>query len=214
MRWRLLLLWAVGIATAALYLLARPAMPWPVSCTVKTIPILCMALALLLSRRDTFALLVVGGLLLSAVGDFLLAMPGDGTFVPGLVAFLLGHVAYVGAFLTERRGLHLLHALPVLAYGVGVGLWLWPHLGGMSLPVLAYLVVICTMLWRAAARVGRGATLDLWLGLAGAVLFVLSDTAVAANRFVTELPAASAVIMLTYWPGQLGLALAAGLRRR
>ena len=73
------------------------------------------------------------GLGLSWFGDVFLLSKARRWFLAGLVAFLLGHVAYVVAF--ALRGLDPAQAAllaPAIA-GVGFGVWRWlsPHLSGM-----------------------------------------------------------------------------------
>ena len=81
-----------------------------------------------------------------------------GLFLPGLLAFLAAHVAYVAAFLSADRRPALGRALPFLAWGLGAFALLRPGLGPMAVPVAVYVAVICTMMWRAAARVGSPGT--------------------------------------------------------
>jgi uncharacterized membrane protein YhhN len=80
--------------------------------------------------------------------------------------------------------------------------------------VVAYVLAICTMLWRAAARVGREgpARPGEWAALGGAVLFALSDSLIAFDRFHAPIPSVEVRIMLLYWAGQLGIAASARLR--
>ena len=86
----------------------------------------------------------------------------------------------------------------------------------MTIPVLLYVVVICTMLWRAAGRVGvpgiptRSANTGLW----GALLFTFSDSLLALNRFAFTIPYAGYIVILTYWLGQSDIALSAGWQRQ
>ena len=63
------------------------------------------------------------------------------------------------------------------------------------------------MMWRAAARVRAGESAG-WIALAGALVFGLSDTLLALHRFHAPIALPSAII-LTYWAGQLGIALSA-----
>lgn len=130
----------------------------------------------------------------------------DEFFVPGLVAFLLGHVAYVVGFWI--RGVEPV-GLAVGAFVVVVGV---ATIGrtivaaardrepALATPVLAYLVVISTMVVSAFGTVGLLAAL-------GAVLFYASDATIAWTRFVRDLPHGRAVIMVTYHLGQVLLAL-------
>jgi uncharacterized membrane protein YhhN len=172
----------------------------------KPLPVLGLAV-LAASRRTRHSVTIAGGLVLGAVGDVLLeASPR--LFVAGLVAFLAGHVAYVVAFLDGERRLHVVRALPPFAAGIAVLALLWPGLGPMRVPVTAYMLVICAMAWRAASRVERGRP-DAWLALAGATLFLVSDSALGIARFLAPFPGRRAVILSTYWAAQLLVALSA-----
>jgi uncharacterized membrane protein YhhN len=150
---------------------------------------------------------IVAGLLLSLVGDVCLAHPRG--LRAGLGAFLLAHVAYVAAFhsLLPARAWPLAAALPFAAASAVVVRWLWPHLGPLQAPVAAYVAAITVMVWGAAAAflAGRAS----WLAAVGAVLFYLSDIAVARQRFVRPEFRNRAWGLPVYYLGQTLLALSA-----
>ncbi len=75
-----------------------------------------------------------------------------------------------------------------------------PLLGDLAPGVYLYMGVISVM--AAAAISGRDN--HPLVGL-GAVLFVLSDSLIAINRFVTPVPGAGYAIMLLYYAGQYWL---------
>lgn len=161
---------------------------------------------------------IAGGLLLGAAGDVALMFPSNRAFLTGLALFLLGHVAYVIAFAMVAplpTWLHPLALVPVAA-GALVLRYLWPHLGAMRLPVIAYTVVIAAMVVGAlapvrigpAARTGLDSTAALLL-LAGAVLFFISDISVARDRFVARGPRNRVWGLPAYYAGQLLLAWSA-----
>jgi uncharacterized membrane protein YhhN len=90
------------------------------------------------------------GLLLSFAGDVLL-IPKKTTvsFLLGLAAFLLAHVAYTVAFLIHGvlDPTTFLIAIPLLTLGVGVVRRLWPRLPGkFRVAVPLYVLAITTML--------------------------------------------------------------------
>jgi len=159
---------------------------------------------------------VRAGLVLSLAGDVFLIWPQG--FLPGLVSFLLAHLAYIVAF---TRTLRLAaRPLPFAVYGLVAAalLWqLWPGVPApLRLPVLAYVVCLASMaaqaavVWLAArgnadAALARGAAL-------GGVLFMTSDTLLAFDKFASPLPLASLWILATYWVAQ-GL-IAGSLRGR
>ncbi|SCZ24258.1 Uncharacterized membrane protein YhhN [Pseudomonas sp. NFACC48-1] len=150
------------------------------------------------------------GLIFSLVGDVLLAWPGD-LFVFGLGAFLLAHLAYLKAYLSDCRRPALLPL--ALALGIGamlLGVLVSNGLGSLLVPVTVYGLVISTMLWRALARLGTGVPKrSAWLAAAGALAFVFSDSLIGINRFVHPFHAASYLIIISYWLGQWGITASA-----
>ena len=176
----------------------------------KPIPVLCLMIWLRSTARDRYATLILAGLAFSLVGDVVLEA-SDSLFVVGLLAFLVAHLWYIAAFLSVTRRLDLLRALPFAAWGIGAYLVLQPNLGDMAAPVGAYVVVICSMMWRASARVGEGGVTrpDQWAALIGAILFALSDTLIALNRFNAPIAGARYVIIGLYCLGQSGITLSA-----
>jgi uncharacterized membrane protein YhhN len=200
----------VGLATALLYFVGLGAGLPALRLAVKPFPALALAAWVATRCREPLARLTTVGLVLSAIGDLQLER---GLFLPGLLAFLTAHVAYVAAFLAADRRRALGRALPFLAWGVTAYLFLRPGLGPMALPVGVYVAVICAMMWRAAARVGSPGTpaLAALVGLAGAVAFGASDTLIAFDRFSAPIPGARWPIMVLYWLGQAGLAASAVL---
>jgi len=200
----------VGIGTALLYFAGLAANRPALCLVVKPVPALALAAWVALRCLRPLGRLTAAGLVVSAVGDLLLE---TGHFLPGLLAFLAAHVAYVAAFLTADRRIALGRALPFLAWGLGAFATLRPGLGPMAVPVAVYVAVICTMMWRAAARVGSPGTpaLAAALGLAGAVAFGASDTLIAFNRFAAPIHGVRWPIMILYWLGQSGIAASAVL---
>jgi uncharacterized membrane protein YhhN len=127
------------------------------------------------------------GLVLAWLGDVLLIPRGaQAAFLAGLVSFLLAHVAYAIAFAV--RGLDPTTCLVALVAVLPASLLalrgILPHVPvRMRRPVLAYVVVISTMLVCAAGTVGHERRLAIGLG---AFAFYLSDLAVARERFVAK----------------------------
>jgi uncharacterized membrane protein YhhN len=154
--------------------------------------------------------LVCAGLLCSLAGDVLLMLPDD-RFMAGLGAFLIAHLCYIGAFTspagpraTWRIGMpYALVLAALLAF-------LLPHTGEQRLASACYAAALVGMAWQAAERWhvtrGRGSA-----GAAvGGALFVVSDAALAADRFVAPFGAASLVIMVTYAAAQWLIAASVG----
>jgi uncharacterized membrane protein YhhN len=150
---------------------------------------------------------IVAGLVLCAVGDLLLLGSGR-SFDLGLLSFLLGHCAYIGAFAAALppSAWWRLAVVPLLLAAAGALRWLWPHLGRRRLPVIAYIVAISVMVWGAVAVV-RAGVLPATVA-PGAILFYLSDLAVARHRFVKAEFLNRGIGLPLYYAGQLLIAMA------
>jgi uncharacterized membrane protein YhhN len=151
--------------------------------------------------------LIVAGLVCSLAGDVLLMLPRE-RFVAGLVSFLFAHLFYVAAFASDGGARpSAWAAAPLALYGALMLRLLWPRLGGLRVPVVVYVAAILLMAWLAASRwlaLGDGGGASAF---AGALLFVASDSALAWNRFRGGFAGAQALILGTYFPAQLLIAL-------
>ena len=127
--------------------------------------------------------IIFAGLVLGAIGDVCLLGRGRGAFLAGLVAFLLGHVAYVIAFfgLGVSAPHAFIAAVAMAAVMAFVGNWVFPHAPGMRGPIGIYMLVIGVMCAAAIGAKGAGAP---WMVPTGAVMFTASDIAVVRDRFV------------------------------
>lgn len=151
--------------------------------------------------------LVLIALAFSLVGDIALLWPREG-FLPGLVAFLFAHLAYIVAFCQPLRFAR--RPLPFVAYAAVAALilvWLWGGVPAeLRAPVLVYVVCLASMaaqaagVWR-AARGGSGERLARRAAL-GAALFMTSDALLAVDKFAVPLPLAPLAILATYWAAQ------------
>ena len=211
---------ALGVAGAAAFLIGLAGDRTALRLLAKPVPVLAMAAAVAASCRSAYGRRIAGGLLWCALGDVLLEV-GERAFLAGVAAFLVGHLFFTAAFLGETRALRPWHAIPCALWGIGVVASLRSGLAerGMLWPVAVYTAVICTMLWRAAARLMPRSPIapGALAALCGALLFVASDTLIAVHRFHLGAahPAAPAIrygIILLYWLVQLEIAGSALVR--
>src|SRR6476620_8989038 len=148
-------------------------------------------------------------LFFSWLGDILLLFEerGSNFFLFGLSAFLVAQVFYIVFFHNIRmreyiRGNALLLLLVIVYYSVLINV-LSPYLGNMKLPVRIYGVVLSFMLMLAMhTMLGKNKRAALWMTM-GAILFVVSDSLLAFNKFFSPFNYAGVVIMLTYGLAQL-----------
>jgi uncharacterized membrane protein YhhN len=145
------------------------------------------------------------GLFFSWAGDVILefSIRNGNLFVMGLVFFLLAHIMYFTVFITTPgkntiSGNRLWLLLPVIIYGIVLVWLLYDDLAEMRVPVILYAIIILTMLSGAITRIGKVNTKSFWLVLAGAILFLISDSAIAVNKFSYPFKGSGIVIMSTY----------------
>ncbi|GAF13186.1 membrane protein [Bacillus sp. JCM 19045] len=145
---------------------------------------------------------IVIGLFVCMLADIAIAF----SFLAGLSIFLLGHVFYVYAFLkaTKRKDRSKKMGIPYMVYAAAAGLILVGALvqseeGLMVAPVVLYIVVITSMGIAAAWTRNRYA-------VCGSLFFILSDTILAWNLFVTSVAFSHVWIMTTYYGAQFLIA--------
>jgi uncharacterized membrane protein YhhN len=175
---------------------------------------LCLIAGLVVSSRlqgaQVFFLVGAG---LSLLGDVLLLLPNERrSFILGLGAFLLAHLAYIfalnwppAAFTWPQLGLALIVAVIAVIFGRFI-------LGGLrrkglrrlTLPVVVYLLALGGMLFSALNAQTRTdwANWPAALVGGGAVLFVASDTILAWNKFVRPIRNGRLILMILYHLGQ------------
>lgn len=151
---------------------------------------------------------ILAGLALCLAGDLLLIpLRRPAVFRAGVLAFLLGHVAYGAAFLTQPMApWGLLSGALVLAMLLFV-IWRWlaPSLPpDMVGSVRAYLLVIGSMSTLACGVSAAGGPLAV---AAGALAFTASDISVARDRFVQPAFVNRAWGLPLYYAAQVLLAL-------
>ncbi|EON19295.1 hypothetical protein C265_12131 [Cupriavidus sp. GA3-3] len=166
------------------------------------------AMALLLARAAWFhrplveRRWLVTALLFSALGDLLLALPTlTFSFMGGLGAFLLAHLAYLRV-LVPLAGDTRPHRLIACGAMLGVaGTMLgrfWPNMGPLTVPVAVYVGVLAAM--ACSALVAR---LPTPLAALGALCFAASDMMIGIARFLVPFESFQLGIWWTYAAAQV-----------
>lgn len=150
-------------------------------------------------------------LLFSWIGDVILLFTdiAEIYFILGLVAFLISHITYSILFNKQIKGevkrntaIFGIGSILIACYLIGMLSVLLPTLGDLRIPVTVYASVISIMLlfafngfliWK------KPGNLYVFLG---AIVFVLSDSILAVNKFYTPIEKSSFFIMLTYLVAQ------------
>jgi uncharacterized membrane protein YhhN len=166
---------------------------------------------------DWKGLLVWFGLALvfSLAGDIFLLSPR--LFLPGLVAFLLAHLAYL-------LGLNLKTSLlSPITFGIVLGaagldaliyprfrtaLHRKPETRKLEIPFMVYGFVLSLMMLSAVATLFRTEWTNVWTVLlmaTGGILFFVSDNMLAQDRFVHPIRNGQLLVMVTYHLAQIAL---------
>jgi uncharacterized membrane protein YhhN len=152
---------------------------------------------------------VLGAIVFSFLGDSFLMYDHVHSvyFMLGLGAFLIAHVLYVLAYRQHRltdgdySGSNVQRArmaFPVILAGTGLIIVLYPRLGDLRFPVVLYAFILMIMVITALIRLGTTSHESFWKVLIGAILFMISDSILAVNKFLEAIPFAGIWIMFTY----------------
>jgi alkylglycerol monooxygenase len=150
--------------------------------------------------------LLLAALASSVVGDAWLMF--SGFFIHGLISFLIAHLFYIALF---KQGVTWFPSKAVLiaslSYGAAMYTYLLPSLGaGLQIPVAVYVFFIALMGAQAMGRAVELKTPASALVALGSVLFMVSDSLLATNKFVTPIAMSPLWILGTYFTAQLLIA--------
>ncbi|MCQ6560005.1 lysoplasmalogenase [Paenibacillus mendelii] len=189
-----------------IYIFFIPADPHAVKMLFKLIPMWLIILYTYLRmpedrNRNRYHGVILTGLFFCMLGDGLLQW-----FIIGLTAFLIGHLFYLSAFFSRWRfsKSRCLMIIPITAFAVFMSMQLVSALvhdgkEGLIAPVLAYLIVISLMGWSAIM------TGNTW-AIIGSLLFMVSDSILSWNMFISDVSYSGPLIMTTYYAAQFLIA--------
>lgn len=205
------LLYSIFLISFIGYLSTLQYRPYPLSHLVKIIPIISLLFFAFINIPGSRGKLIVSGLFFSAIGDVFLSISGKGFFIYGLAAFGLAHIMYIFALskLPEWKRKRMIFSMVFVLYGLFIGFWLFPNIidNGRFIPVVIYFFLLMSV--GISAVLGRN---NHFLIIPGAFLFMISDSVIAVNIFITKVPNSSFWIMLTYYPAQFLITYGASLK--
>lgn len=165
--------------------------------------ILIISLAILTKAENiiSYKTLVIIGLIFCAFGDYTLQW-----FIIGLICFLIGHLFYIRAFLTTNETpVPILITVCLSLYGAIMIIWIgWTLIQDsntiLAMAVFTYMIVILVMGWTSFKTGSK-------LAIVGALLFIISDSILAINKFMFPVDYSHQLIMSTYYGAQILIAL-------
>lgn len=187
-----------------LYIFFIPSEPFLIKLLFKLIPMWLIIYFAFIQKTDEVQQnkgLILTGLFFCMLGDGLLHW-----FIIGLSCFLIGHVIYIFGFLKRWTfsKLRFLSILPLLAFDLIIGQKLINALqqsgqDELVIPVIIYIGAISIMAW-AAFMTGS------LYAIFGSLLFVISDSILSWNMFISDVPYSQILIMTTYYSAQYCIA--------
>ncbi|MGN6418303.1 MAG: lysoplasmalogenase [Pseudobacter sp.] len=156
-------------------------------------------------------MLVTWALIFSCGGDIFLLFTANNEifFMAGLVSFLVAHIFYLLFFLRVKKQnrpgkpWNPIVVFLMLIYISVLFYILKPGAGPLKVPVLVYASVLGAMLLAAIHAFHFPAQLSGAFCVTGAMLFVVSDSLLALDKFHQSFKAASLLVMTTYCLAQL-----------
>jgi uncharacterized membrane protein YhhN len=163
-------------------------------------------------KKKEFTVPVLLAFFFSWLGDIFLMFSGKNElfFFSGVGGFFWAQLTYIYIFTTfrEKSGKGLLQKkpallIPFMAYVTGIYAILFPGLEGLMKPIiLVYALSLIGMSMAALNRKGRVGQASYRLVFFGSILFLISDSMIALNKFFMEFTLAGFWIMITYVAAQ------------
>ncbi len=178
-------------------------------------PILIAAYIQSVGKLNSIDKTLITAFFFSWIGDvaLMLVSTNENFFLAGLGGFLITHVLYIYAFVkiadqnTPLLKSKPLVAAPLVAYFVALIFWIFPPIPTeMKAPVLVYSLTIALMVLTAMNNFGRVPRATFLNCFTGAMLFMLSDSIIAINKFVQPIAYAGVFIMVLYISAQYFIA--------
>ncbi len=211
----------LSILCSFIYLITQSFQPYPGSVLLKILSVTPLAVIAFRALREPPAnsrgfewlrdrdnMILGMALAFSSLGDALLDLDPERLFLRGLFAFLVAHFIYILLFVRNwarplrPKGWQLALLAAVLIYSLLLSQWLAPSLGSVAGPVMLYVCVITVMVV-SAALAGFSKP---WV-YSGVILFLISDSILAVNKFKSPVPGREYLVWTTYYLAQYGIAI-------
>ena len=133
----------------------------------------------------------------SWLGDVFLMLSGEIYFMLGLGSFLMTHLFYIYVFNRNKEKANWSARIFIPILSISVFSLIYNHVEkGLLIPVLVYMLAISTMAITASERKTNVGSFRFVF--VGAMLFVISDSFLAIEKFAYKIPASTILVMSTY----------------
>lgn len=169
---------------------------------IKSVPIICL---IILTKRHLIHLnqyLLIGGLIFCVMGDIFLDLNRIANFKLAILVYLIGHLFYITIF-HRNFVFNKKYLIPIILVSIStliIGYFLRDIPKDLLIPVLIYLLIIGIMV--ASSFLIKNVN---WLIWTGALIFMLSDTIIAVNKFIVPIPKSTFYNIGLYYIAQIAL---------
>ncbi len=152
--------------------------------------------------------IILSALLFSIIADTMLMVEETDLMIHGVIYFFMAHILYIAAFSRgyEFRFWHIIAGTAIFLSLIPMIRPIMRSSGTMFMPLIAYIAVISVMVFFAVTYHERAQGPGSIFAVPGAVLFLISDTVLAIDRFIKKIPHGSVVVWSIYGPAQMFLA--------
>lgn len=175
---------------------------------VKGLSIILLSVFAYFNCNESIASFLCISLLFSSLGDMFLAYNDEKFFIQGLITFLISHLIYSFLFFSNFSyhslsiPSHIIISFIILTHAFFMLKILIPKLNHLKFPVLIYMTALIIM--------GFGAIYSNYsnpLLFLGALLFIISDSVLAIQKFLGNFRGANQIIWITYYIAQIFILL-------
>ena len=154
-------------------------------------------------------LLLSLAVLLSWIGDVTLLQQAEEIyFMMGIGLFFLAHAMYIIVLkksVFQSVQFDVLKVLPFALFAIILFKFLIPNAGDFAIPIFIYGIAISVMAGTARLREGNTSQESYRLAMYGSILFLISDSLLAIDKFYAEIPLNGLWVMSTYITAQVFL---------
>lgn len=141
-------------------------------------------------------------LICSILGDVFLMFEGELYFIIGLISFLLAHLLFINIVIKEIKKNTIkniiIAAFPFVIVFSLLIFRLKNSLGGMLFPVIIYGITIATFGTVSLINFREKKSMKSIFMLFGAIIFMISDSVLAINKFYEQAHIFEIILMATY----------------
>lgn len=185
------------LAISSFFLLSLSVLPQPVFVILKITPALIATILALLYADSEKKCLLILTFLFMANGDLLLGLSRSKFFTFALASFMIGNTLLLIYMIPHAKKslTGTLRVFGIVVFNMMIGYLILPNTDYFFLPVLIYMIVICSMTLVSALNAAN----RHWLIFAGAVSFNFSDSLIAFDKFVHPVHGSLTIILTLYY---------------